>query len=528
MPEKPNPSWRKNASEDGEARRRIGSQNHPGGCILRIGGRFDLAWAKEFLQTRRLFVVILAMGLFAMAARPVTDPDVWWHLRTGQLILETHKLIGSDPYSFTRSGQPWVDHEWLTQILMFGLYRLAGWGALVTAFSAVIAAALFLVFVRSPGHPYIAGVVTLWGAFASIPSWGVRPQMLTFLFASVLLLILELSDKHPHLLWCLPPLMLLWVNLHAGYATGIALLALFLVGDMLDASVGFDSWSIVRARLKMRATILGLCLAVIPLNPYGWSMYRYPFETLQSRAMQSYIGEWLSPDFHQGKYAPALLLVLATLVLPALSPRQLRPREILLLLTVTFAAFRSVRHIPIYILVTVPIVAALTEAWFGQNSLAKRWAAAATLTQPKLVVNAVLLAGFLAFTVARLTYVTGRQPETERTSFPEEAAEFLLAQPTLGPVLNHYNWGGYFIWKLYPHYAVYIDGRADVYGDSFMDDFASTYYLQGSSWRGPLLRWGIRTIVMPPDAPLIVALRATPEWKAVYAGPQAVILTRAQ
>jgi hypothetical protein len=143
----------------------------------------------ELLQTRRLFVIILALGLFTMAARGVTDPDVWWHLRTGQLIIQNHKVFHTDPYSYTRFGQPWVDHEWLSQVLIFGLYRLAGWGGLIIGFAAVIASAFLVVFLRCPGRPYVAGVITLLGAFASAPSWGVRPQMITLLLASVLLLI---------------------------------------------------------------------------------------------------------------------------------------------------------------------------------------------------------------------------------------------------------------------------------------------------------------------------------------------------
>jgi hypothetical protein len=137
----------------------------------------------NWLQTRRLCVFILALGLFTMAVRGMTDPDVWWHLRTGQLIVRNHSVFQTDPYSFTRFGQRWVNHEWLSEVLLFGIYRLAGFGGLIVAFAAVIAAALFLVFLRSPGRPYIAAIMTLWGALASASTWGVRPQMFSLLLA---------------------------------------------------------------------------------------------------------------------------------------------------------------------------------------------------------------------------------------------------------------------------------------------------------------------------------------------------------
>jgi hypothetical protein len=483
---------------------------------------------KELFQTRRAFTFILALGLFVMAARGITDPDVWWHLRTGQLIIQNHHVFHNDPYSFTRFDQPWVDHEWLSQIFIFALYRMAGWGGLISGFALIIATAFLLIFQRSPGRPYIAGVVTVWGAVASIPCWGVRPQMLTLLLASVFLLLLERSYERPRLLWWMPLLTMLWVNLHAGFAVGIAFLLLFLIGDGLDLALGYKEPQLPRARFRHLALVTTACVAVVPLNPYGMQMYRYPFETLHSRAMLAYIGEWLSPDFHQPRYLPTLFLILATLVLPALSPRRLRPRELLLLTVTTYAALRSVRHIPIYVLVAVPLVSGIIEAWLrARGKTALLDSPRNPLTPPKLIANAILLAGFLFFTIARLHYVVARQPETEAKEFPAAAASFLMTSRPTGPLLNHYNWGGYFIWKLFPAYRVYIDGRADLYGDAFMDQFAASYYLKGKSWRDPLDQWGIQTVVLPPDAPLTLALRQLPAWKEVFADRQAVVLTRA-
>jgi hypothetical protein len=149
------------------------------------------------------------------------------------------------------------------------------------------------------------------------------------------------------------------------------------------------------------------------------------------------------------------------------------------------------------------------------------------LTLPKLVANTILLTSFLFFTIARFHHVVIHQPEAEAKEFPAAAASFLLTSQPTGPLLNHYNWGGYFIWKLFPVYKIYIDGRADLYGDAFMDQFAASYYLKGKAWRDPLVQWQIQTVVLPPDAPLTLALRQLPAWKEVFADGQAVVLTRA-
>jgi hypothetical protein len=194
----------------------------------------------------------------------------------------------------------------------------------------------------------------------------------------------------------------------------------------------------------------------------------------------------------------------------------------------TYAALRSVRHIPIYVLVAVPLVSAMIEAGLrARGKTALLDSSRSPLTLPKLVANTILLTSFLFFTIARFHHVVIHQPEAEAKEFPAAAASFLLTSQPTGPLLNHYNWGGYFIWKLFPVYKIYIDGRADLYGDAFMDQFAASYYLKGKAWRDPLVQWQIQTVVLPPDAPLTLALRQLPAWKEVFADGQAVVLTRA-
>jgi hypothetical protein len=122
-------------------------------------------------------------------------------------------------------------------------------------------------------------------------------------------------------------------------------------------------------------------------------------------------------------------------------------------------------------------------------------------------------------------HVVSTQSTSEAQHFPTAAVAFIDREHPPAPVLNHYNWGGYFIWKLYPRYRVFADGRADVYGDEFMVTFAASYYLT-DDWTRLMKQWDIRTVALPPDTPLITALKSAPEWKQVYADSEAIILTR--
>src|SRR5271163_1656962 len=155
----------------------------------------NLSRMNQTLSAKRVFLAVLFLGLFAMTARNVTDPDVWWHLKTGQYIAATRSVPHTDPFSYTRAGQPWVAHEWLSDLLLYQLQRTTGWGGLILIFAAILAAAFFLLYLRCGPATYVAGLATLCGAWATAPVWGVRPQVLSLLMTSLWLLILERSER---------------------------------------------------------------------------------------------------------------------------------------------------------------------------------------------------------------------------------------------------------------------------------------------------------------------------------------------
>src|ERR1017187_284523 len=159
--------------------------------------RYDGFLMRGFPTVRHTFLAVLFIGLFALTARNVTDPDVWWHLETGQYIAEHKSVPHADPFSYTRAGAPWVAHEWLTDLLLYELLHTTGFGGLIIVFAMVLCAACFMLFLRCGPDPYFAGVAMLYAAGATEPVWGVRPQVLSLLLTSLWLLILERSERNP-------------------------------------------------------------------------------------------------------------------------------------------------------------------------------------------------------------------------------------------------------------------------------------------------------------------------------------------
>ena len=482
---------------------------------------------------RAVFGGILLFGLLAMTARNAVDPDLWWHLRTGQWIAENGRIPHSDHFSFTRAGQPWISHEWLSELVFYELWKHGGAAALIALSAIVTTAGFMLLYLRclpqgGPGH--WAAAATAFGAVAAAPSWGARPQMFTFALASLLLWLLEAGEHRPRLLFWIPPLFLLWLNLHAGFALGPALILAYAVGLLLETAVGSTAWHQARPILLRVLLLLLACLALMPLNPSGAQLYRYPFDTLRSPGMRSFIVEWFSPDFHQWLYRPFLLLWL--LVLTALATSRWRPkgRVIVPLLLTAFAALDAVRHIPIFVLVAAPgIAAALTAA--GGTHVSKSARPGAPAPEPvssrfQPLFNATVLILMAGFAMVNWVSLARNQDARVAERFPERAVSFLRAGHYPERIFVYYDWGGYAIWKLYPEYRVFVDGRADLYGDDLLRQSIQTVVEIRTGWRDVLDRWKVEAVLVPPSCALAQALLLDPNWHAAFRDSRAIILLR--
>jgi len=464
---------------------------------------------KEFLQFRRAFVLVVFIGIFAMAARNVLDPDVWWHLKTGEWIAQHHAVPHSDPFSYTRAGQPWVAHEWLSELAIYGIFRSTGYAGLILFFAAVISAAFVPLYLRCKTDAVMAGAVTLWGALATTIVWGVRPQIFSFLLLSLWLLILERSEKKPELLLWTLPITLVWVNLHAGFILGPAFLALFIAGEFGEFMESHFSGAAAGARLRRLSVTLLANLVLASFNPNGSAIFRYVIETMRSIPMQRYITEWASPDFHNANYRAFFFLILATFAALAFSGKKPRLRDLLVLLAGVAAALSSVRMIPLFVLAAAPLVARAMTEWFPSGR--HRTAPA---REGSRLLHGVVLFILATFATVHTFLVIQHQPQAEAAVFPVAAVAYLQQHPPPGPIFNYYSWGGYLIFKAYPQIRVFIDGRADVYGEG-LTQYGETYYLQ-KNWPLSLSQGKVTSVIVPPQCPLASALREMPEWSLRY------------
>ncbi|MGB0043718.1 MAG: hypothetical protein WBP91_11130 [Terriglobales bacterium] len=482
--------------------------------------------------TRAVFAGILFLGLLAMTARTATDPDLWWHLRTGQWIVETGHIPHSDPFSFTRAGHHWVSHEWLSEVAFYGLWKQGGPAALMVFAAMVTTLGFMLLYFRvlaGGGKRRWAAAATALGALAAAPSWGTRPQMFTFTLASLLLWLIERGEERPRLLFWIPPLFLLWLNLHGGFALGPALLLAYGLGLIMETATGNTPWQEARPIVWRVLLLLLVCLALVPLNPSGAHLYLYPFHTLFSSGMRSLIGEWRSPDFHEGLYRPLLLVWL--LLLTALASFRSRPRGRVLvpLLVTAFAALDAARHVPIFVLLAMPVIAAaLPAAADNRARVAKSARRRAPISlRSRLLFNSAVLVLMAVFAAVRWSSLAHSQDAREAQQFPQKAVAFLRSANYPRNIFVFYDWGGYAIWKLYPEYRVFVDGRADLYGDDLLRQSIRTVMELRTGWREVLDHWNVDALLVPPSCAVAQALLLDPKWHQAFRDSKAIILLRA-
>ena len=472
-----------------------------------------------------------------MAVRSPFDSDTWWHIRSGQYIVEARTIPTTDPFSFTRNDQPWIDHGWLAQIFWYGLYALGGWGLVALGLATLVTVAFWFVWRQIEGNIFIAAFGMILGAVVSSVVWAARPQMVSFLLTAIIAYLLDRFKRHNgRLLPGVPLIMLVWANIHGGFAIGFMLMVAYLVGEAINYLTRHEGDPVTdKAGFKHLLLTFGLSLAVIVINPYTWRMWFYPFQTVGIGALRDFIVEWRSPDFHLNYVQPFAVMLLLVLVAMARSGRRVDWTDLTLVSLWTAWGLFAARNIAIFGLVATPILVRYADlAWTAQW---QTWGYAqppfstmsgrSRVGGPKLVLNWLLLG--LILLAAAIKIALPLQPrvnlKVEQDSMPYEAVRFIQEQRPQGPMLNSYNWGGYLIFKLWPDYPVYIDGRTDLYDDVFIRRYLRAVTAD-EDWQEILQTDGINLVMIEQDSILAKFLKREPGWTEIYRDEMAVIFRR--
>jgi hypothetical protein len=459
------------------------------------------------------------MGVVFVAARSFSvDPDVWWHIRTGDLILRAHHWPTVDSYSYTVAGQPWMAVEWVGDVLIAAVFRVGGLQGLDLLLFGLGGAVMLALYgyatVRSGNSK--AGLATAAILFVlANASFSLRPQMLGYLFLVLTLVALEkFRQGKQRALYFLPLLFLVWVNTHGSFVIGIGAIVVYLLCGLFDLRLGnieARRWSMAeRLRLEI---VLFASIAALTITPYGTQLAMYPFHVASSLPVGvANVSEWQSMPFNILGGKIFLALVLGFFVAQMAWRFTIRLEELLLLLSGIWMACVHLRFLLVFVPFFAPALVLVLARWIPPYDR----------TKDRYALNAVLMG--LLF-VGMVHYFPSRQ-EMQRIvaeQFPVQAVAYLQQHDIPRPLFNSYNFGGYLVYAKEP---VFVDGRADPYerGGSLADYFHITQLKPGALT--VLEHYGAKSCLLGRDEPLVTLLATRPEWRRVYSDKLSILFVR--
>jgi hypothetical protein len=482
-----------------------------------------LAWLSDPRRALLAAVLILtgAVGLDALS-----DPDVWWHIRLGDWIIAHHQIPAGELFAYTAFGNPLVAHEWLAETLFAALAAVGGL-FLVTVLMGLVAwsamvATLLRGRLRGAG-PIVLAIGLALGARAAEPVLGTRPQVFTFALVCWTLWIAESYLRSGgKRLWLLPPLFLLWANLHAGFIAGIGFLAVVLVAETIKRR-----WSLGTVASRQRITALAVALGASALaacvNPYGPWLFVFAATTGATERAKGIV-EWQSPNFADPTMwvLLALLLTFAALTITVLARPSLRRhfdlRDFALAAVGAGLALTSVRNTAICVAVMIPPWMAMTAGVVRSLEARRAHRTAVARPRPKvpLMGIALIAVGVVGVGVVGERVAQTATPQGIAAVYPACATGILDRSPTTQRVFTAYGTGGYVIYRTWPRGSVYEYGESISLGTDVFDDYLR---IAAGATTAPtalqLLTSSDTTAVLYSRGALTAELSSTPGWTLV-------------
>ena len=509
-----------------------------------------------FLPSVRDLIFIFLLGSLLvgkLSNRPLADPDIGWHIRTGEQILRTHALPHTDSYSSTMHGQPWYAWEWLYDGVLGLLHRACGLNGVVWLCAVIVATTfaflLSLLLRRGTGLLLAIPLLLLSEAAATIHLFA-RPHIVSWLFVLAWFAALERWEQGSAarwLPWFFPTSMLLWVNLHGEWVFGLMLMAMYFIASVIDSLRVQDPFAAVKIAQRARtlAWSWAASAAVTLVNPFGWRLHSHIYQYLGDRYLMNRIAEFKSPDFHGAAQRCFGLILMLTLVAFAGRSQRVKLCHLLVALLAVYTGLLSSRNLPVSSMLLVLIIGPLLwESLAALASAAGAWSwlrssiAGIVEFSERMVAQELRLTGHLwplAGAVATLAiclnggFLGSRRvihAEFNPGAVPVSAVEFLGREPRTDPIFSIDSWGGYIIYRLYPQRLVVLDDRHDLYGSDRMREFL--ILMQGEpGWRAELDKLNFHTALLPDGSTLANLLRELPQdWQVTYEDNVAVVFER--
>lgn len=457
-------------------------------------------------KTQLFVLVLLAYLTWIIAANCGTGDDTYWHIKVGEWILDNKKVPSTGIFSYTAENFPWVSHEWLSAILLYAVFSLTGWPGLVflATFSLTLAMLLLFKFLVKRISANAAIIFMLFAFFLLIPHIMPRPHI----FALPIMVfwtseLIKASENKTHPPYALAPIMTLWSNMHGSFIMGLAFILFFAAECVFSA----ESRPIQIKLLKHWLVFFLISLLATLISPHGVDGLLLPFKLTNQSYTIDIIGEWASPDFHG--LQPLEFWLLAFIGLSLHKGLKLPLFRLIFLLGLLHLSLKYVRFATDLLPFLSPMI--LATAFSKQLNMPPNFAIGALYPN-----NLKQWLGIGLYLTALLVYLPTRTVESEQSIQVGKVLTALQKEKTtLGNVLNSYGVGLYLIHNGYP---VFIDSRAELYGDPFIKKYVTTINLEKGAQ--PLLdlinAQHISWTIFETKWPINAFLGERPEWHNIY------------
>ncbi|MFC1838821.1 hypothetical protein ACFL1N_04515 [Thermodesulfobacteriota bacterium] len=415
----------------------------------------------------RLFLLILpyssALYFFSFNT---ADPDLWGHIKFGHDLWITGKIPEFDIYSYTASGREWINHEWFSELIMYGVYNQSGSPGLLIVKLMIGITTLFIltrIIIHRTFNPIAFSICLTLSAAIMSPGFMVRPQLITFLFAAYFLYVFHTYLEHnKNLLWSLPLIMILWVNSHGGFLIGAGLFPVVVLCEIIYCLLKRSN------RRHLRSLIFWLILTEISLliNPYGFHLLSFLYESL---SISRGISEWDSVRILDLSYLRFKILAILFMLSFFINKKENRYWEVSIIALAMLYAFLHQRHTPIFAIIAAPFLTEKLTVLMSKTCLYGRVNSFFSFIIVNIAV--VILIGYQVLDVISKHTKTNFNIVVDPNVYPVHAVSFLKENDIKGNILLPFEWGEYVIWKLYPACKVSIDGRfRTVYPEKVLND----------------------------------------------------------
>lgn len=462
---------------------------------------------------RILLIVLLFALLFISQINTVIDIDLWWNLKAGEHIIKNLEIPRTDIFSYTFKGRPWLDHEWLSQVIFYSFFSRFGWLGL-NILKAIIISVSFLILLFLNTSKYRKIVYSACFVMFSILAFGyrsvLRPEIFSYLLLCMFFYVLE-REKN---IFILPFLQIIWVNLHGYFILGPGLIFLYAMGDFFSGD---------RIKAKRFAIIFAWTILACFINPYFYKGALYPLRILmdvftEQRLFMQNVHELMMPvraSFGRFLFfwVFAILASLSFLV----NLKNIKIKHTLIFALGFIASYMAVRNIPIFIFLGMPLASMnLNEARLTRNISERRY----------YIVLILIACGLIYFFLSNKYYEFTNQSVLRKTEsrfskvfMPSGACDFLEDNKIDGPMFNTLDFGPYIGYRFYPQQRIFIDTRTELYKDDFYRSYrrAQNY---PKDWHNLHKKYGFEIVLLRHlfggTEKILRYLYQNKDWRLVY------------